>query len=76
MQERRWNDLTDAQRRGIAAGGAAQVALALAAALSIRRTPPERVRGRKGAWYLACLVNWAGPLAWFAVGRRRTPRDQ
>ncbi|MCU0313115.1 MAG: hypothetical protein MUC84_03525 [Solirubrobacteraceae bacterium] len=74
MGQRRWSDLTEAQRRGIAAGGAAQLALALAAAISIHGTPEDRVRGRKGAWYLACLVNWAGPLAWFAVGRRRAPQ--
>jgi hypothetical protein len=68
---RRWSELSTTQQRGVAAAAVGQVALFLAAALSIRRTAPERVRGPKAVWYAACFVNWIGPLAWFAVGRRR-----
>lgn len=71
MAHQSWSELTDGQRRGITIAGIAQVALFLAAVVSIRRTPPEQVRGRRGGWYALSLVNWAGPIAWFAVGRRR-----
>jgi hypothetical protein len=67
---RRWDELAPEQRRAILAAGAAQVALFAAAVTSIRRTPAERVRGPKAAWYAGCFVNWAGPLAWFVAGRR------
>jgi hypothetical protein len=71
MPHQSWSDLTPQQRRGVTAAGVAQVALFLAAVVSIHRTPEERVRGRKGGWYALSLVNWVGPIAWFAVGRRR-----
>ncbi len=72
MAHQSWSELTERQRRGITAAGIAQVVLFLAAVLSIRRTPAERVRGRKGAWYALAFLNWIGPIAWFAVGRRRS----
>lgn len=72
MAHQSWSDLTDQQRRGITVAGIAQVALFFAAVLSIRRTPEERVRGRKGAWYALSFLNWVGPIAWFAVGRDRS----
>lgn len=76
MPHRSWSELTDQQRRGITAAGLAQVALFLAAVVSIRRTPDERVRGRKGAWYALAFLNWIGPIAWFAAGRRDRSRPQ
>ena len=41
------------------------------AELSIQRTPPDRVRGPKLLWRIACLTNTVGPLAYFRWGRRR-----
>ncbi len=73
---RRWSDLSAQQQRGVAAATVVQLALFLAAIVSVRRTPAERIRGSRTAWTLACFVNWIGPLAWFAVGRRPAPGDQ
>ena len=73
---RRWSDLSPQQQRGIAGAAVVQVALFLAAIVSVRRTPEERIRGSRLGWTLACFVNWIGPLAWFAVGRRREPAGQ
>jgi hypothetical protein len=68
---RSWSELPPAHRRGIGGAAVVQVALWLAALVSIRRTPADRVRGPKWAWTLASFVNFIGPLAWFTVGRRR-----
>ena len=73
---RRWSDLSPEQQRGIAAAAVVQLALLVAALVSVRRTPEDRIRGSRTAWTLACFVNWIGPLAWFAVGRRRAPGGQ
>lgn len=68
--KRRWSDLSPAQRRGVVALGVAQVSLQLAALLDLRRRPADRVRGPKRLWAAASFVNWLGPLAYFAWGRR------
>lgn len=70
--KRRWSELSPAKRRGIVALGAAQVSLQLAALIDLRRRPAEQVRGPKRVWATASFVNWLGPLAYFACGRRRT----
>ncbi len=62
--KRRWSELSPAKRRGIVALGAAQVSLQLAALIDLR--------GPKRVWATASFVNWLGPLAYFACGRRRT----
>lgn len=70
MGARRWSQLSPRQQRGIAGAGAVQIVLMVAALVSVRRVPEDRIRGSRTAWTLACFVNWIGPLAWFAVGRR------
>ena len=43
----------------------------LAAALAdLRRRPAKRVRGSKKLWFGLSFVNFAGPLAYFAFGRK------
>lgn len=69
--KRRWSDLSPARRRGIVALGVAQVSFQLAALIDLRRRPPSEVRGSKRLWAAASFVNWLGPLAYFAYGRRR-----
>jgi hypothetical protein len=70
-RRKHWNELSDQQRRGIMAAGAIQVLLAAAALLDLRRRPSDQVRGSKKLWAAATLVNFVGPLAYFAFGRRR-----
>ncbi|MGW4213636.1 PLDc N-terminal domain-containing protein [Lentzea sp. NPDC004789] len=67
---RRWNDLTEAQRRTLLTMGVVQVVMAGAAWTDLAMRPREFVRGRKLWWALAILVNFAGPLAYFRWGRR------
>ncbi|MET8764040.1 PLDc N-terminal domain-containing protein [Lentzea sp. NPDC004782] len=67
---KRWNDLTEAQRRTLLTMGVVQVVMAGAAWTDLALRPREFVRGRKLWWALAILVNFAGPLAYFHWGRR------
>jgi hypothetical protein len=65
-----WSELTTAQRRGVLALGAVEVALAGAAWTDLVRRPAETVNGRKSWWALAIAVNFVGPLAYFRWGRK------
>jgi hypothetical protein len=71
---RRWRDLTPAQRWAVVAGGAVQVALQAAALWDLRRRPTAELRGSRRWWVAASFLNYVGPLAYFAVGRRHPPR--
>jgi hypothetical protein len=37
-----------------------------------QRRPGEQIRGSKKLWTAAAFVNFVGPLAYFAFGRRPT----
>lgn len=75
---RNWRDLTPAQRWTVLGGAAAQVALQAAALWDLRRRPAAALRGPRWWWIAASFVNYLGPLAYFAVGRRGsvTAREQ
>lgn len=53
----------------------ANLALMVGALVSVVSRPDAGVRfGRKWIWIvLIVLVNWIGPLAWFALGRTDVP---
>jgi hypothetical protein len=67
----RWNDLSDRARAGIVAAGVVQVSLTLAALADLRRRPARRINGSKPLWIAASFVNFVGPIAYFAFGRKR-----
>ena len=71
VANKRWSELSTGQRRGIVLSGVVQVALLGAALLDIWRRPEEEIRGNKRMWTLAAFVNFVGPIAYFAFGRRR-----
>ena len=70
-RQQRWSDLSRRQQTWIVVAGAVQLLLAAAALLDLRRRPSEQVRGSKKLWAAAAFVNFVGPLAYFALGRRR-----
>ena len=72
MTQKKWSDLTVAQRRAITVVGAVEAALTAAALRDLGRRPAGQVRGPKAVWALALFVQPVGPLAYFAAGRRRT----
>jgi len=70
-QARTLRDLTGPQRALLGALVAIQLGLLAAALLDLRRRPARKVRGDKRLWVAASFVNYAGPLAYFAYGRKR-----
>ncbi len=71
MRQKQWNDLTDAQQRGIVLLGALQLALLITALIDIRRRPADAINGSKRLWTTVVFVNFIGPIAYFLFGRKR-----
>ncbi len=66
-----WSGLSTRRKVGTLVVTAAQLALTAAAYRDLAKRPAAEVNGPKAAWGLAILVNWVGPIAYFAKGRRR-----
>jgi hypothetical protein len=69
--DKRWADLSVGQRRLLVTAAAAEVSLKIAALIDIQRRPASQIRGPKGLWRAAMVVNLLGPLSYFAIGRKR-----
>jgi hypothetical protein len=69
-EHKNWDDLTTAQRAGIGLLGVVQIGLLVAAQVDLTRRSDEQVNGPKPLWRALSLINFAGPLAYFAFGRR------
>lgn len=65
-----WSELSTGRKVGTVVVTAAQLALTAAAYRDLAKRPAALVNGPKAAWGLAILVNWVGPIAYFAKGRR------
>ena len=74
-QKRRWQDLSDQQRRMVVVGAVVQLSLQFLALRDLRRRSAAEVRGPKWAWVPLTSVNFFGPIAYFVLGRRRTPLE-
>lgn len=59
------------QRTAVVGGGIVQIGLLAAALTDLRRRPADRINGSKPLWTALSFVNVIGPLAYFAVGRKR-----
>jgi hypothetical protein len=70
--KKRWSDFTPCQRAVLVTGAVVQVTLLTAAQIDITRRPKEQIRGAKLLWRILVLVNFIGPIAYFAIGRKRT----
>jgi hypothetical protein len=70
-KKQRWSDLSPRQRRIIPIAGAIQISLLLAALRDLHHRGDDEVNGDRRLWTAACFVNFVGPLAYFAFGRRR-----
>jgi hypothetical protein len=70
-QKKRWSELSSKQRSAIMAAGVVQLSLQAAALVDMRRRPARQVNGPKPMWVALSFVNFLGPLAYFAIGRRR-----
>lgn len=74
-QRRRWQDLSDQQRRMVVVGAVVQISLQVLALRDLRGRSAAEVRGPKWAWVPLTSVNFFGPIAYFVLGRRRTPLE-
>jgi hypothetical protein len=75
VAKKKWNELSPGTRRLIIAGGVFDAVLKVAALTDLARRPAREVRGSKARWALAVtLTNSVGavPVAYFAIGRRRS----
>lgn len=71
MENRSWSDMTNGQRAGLVLAASVQFALAAAAWGDLARRPAELVNGPKLMWAAVIAINFVGPIAYFALGRRR-----
>ncbi len=68
---RRWSELDRRSRVGVVGAGIVQFALLGAALADLRRREQAELTAPRWVWRTVALVNFIGPLAYFAVGRRR-----
>lgn len=71
MAAKKWDDLSDRQKTAAVVATSVQVSLLLTALADIYRRPAEEIRGSKWTWAAISLVNFVGPVSYFAFGRRR-----
>lgn len=70
--KKRWDDLSPGQQVAIAVAGAVEVVLTTLALADLIRRPGAQVRGPKLLWVAGCFVQPVGPVAYLALGRRRS----
>jgi hypothetical protein len=70
-QKKRWRDLSPGQKRAAVGAGIFELGLKVAALADLRRRPADEIRGPKALWVALMFVNFVGPVAYFAVGRKR-----
>lgn len=71
-KRRQWSDLTPRQQAAVILTAIVQFGLAAAAWTDLCARAPAQVRGPKWRWALLITVNYAGPIAYFRWGRRRS----
>jgi len=69
--KKRWNELSKRARARIVVAGCVQLALQFAALRDLSKRRPQEINGPKPAWVAASFINFAGPIAYFAWGRKK-----
>ncbi|WP_309080602.1 PLDc N-terminal domain-containing protein [Zhihengliuella sp.] len=70
MAKKSWAELTRQQKWRLGVLGVAQLALQFVVLRDIAERPAEEVNGPKAGWIAASFLNFGGPLAYLAFGRR------
>jgi hypothetical protein len=70
MITRRWTDLSTFQRVALMVGATLQVGLLVAALWDLAHRTTEEVRGDRRMWAGLVFINWIGPAAYVAIGRK------
>lgn len=73
MKARRWSELSERQQAALLVAASVQLSLSASAWADLVTRPAAFVNGRKGVWAAVIGVNFFGPIAYFARGRR--PRE-
>lgn len=71
MEVRHWNELSNRQQTALLVAASVQLSLAATAWSDLATRPAALVNGRKSVWAAIIGVNFLGPIAYFARGRRR-----
>ena len=71
LQNKRWSDLTSAQKASVILLGVVQLALLAAALVDISRRAADEINGSKKVWAAISFINFVGPIAYFVYGRKR-----
>lgn len=69
--KRKFKDLPAGGKIAVIVTVIAQLTLMVAALRDLHKRPAEQVKGPKPAWAAASLINFIGPIAYFALGRRK-----
>lgn len=70
MGNRKWSELTPAQKTLMLTLVSVEVSLTATALFDLVRRPAEQVHGRKGVWALALFVQPVGPVAYLWTHRK------
>ncbi len=76
MAKQKWSDLSKRSLRLIVAAGVVEASLKVAMLIDIKRRPASQIRGSKWLWRPLAVVNFFGPVSYFAFGRRRQVESQ
>ena len=68
--KKKWDELTPVGRATVAVLGAVQLALQAVTLWDLRRRSDQELRGSRRWWAAASFVNFVGPVAYLAFGRR------
>jgi hypothetical protein len=71
-QTTRWSDLSPGQQTALLVLVSVEMSLTSTAVVDLIRRPAGQMRGRKAWWALGMLVQPIGPLAYLAIGPRRS----
>ena len=70
MRTRHWSELSDRQQTVLLVAVSVQLSLAATAWADLATRPASLVNGRRDVWAAVIAVNFLGPIAYFARGRR------
>ena len=73
MHNKHWADLSASGKIGIVVGGAFQIGLLVAGLWDLAHRTATEIRGDRRLWLGLMFVNWIGPIAYFAYGRKDSP---
>ena len=73
MQGKRWADFSPIQKICVIIGATIQFGLLIAGLWDLAHRTADEVRGDRRFWAGFMFVNWIGPLAYFAYGRKSCP---